>query len=82
VTVAIDGQPSESFDDLGYNLGGQDRAFSTTGSQGSWPWHGTFTTTENSTVTRWGVAVTGSATGNCAARVYGGSDVAGNLVQS
>jgi hypothetical protein len=72
VTVAVDGQPSESFNDLGYNLGGQDRAFSTTGFQGTWPWHGIFTATEGSTVTRWDITVTGSSTSNCAALVYGG----------
>lgn len=54
----------QSFNDLGYNLGGQDRAFPPT-SQGTWPWSGTFTAIEGSNVSQFQVTVTGSSGNNC-----------------
>jgi hypothetical protein len=55
----------QSFNDLGYNLGGQDRAFPASMGQGTWPWTGTFTAIEGTAVSRFEVTVTGSSTGNC-----------------
>jgi hypothetical protein len=65
VSVAIAGQPLLAFNDLAYNQGGQDRAFATTGNQGTWPWQGVFTVNEGGTLTRWDITVTGSSTGDC-----------------
>jgi hypothetical protein len=69
VTVDIQGYPPEKFDDLSYNSGGQDRAFGSTGYQGTWPWQGVFTTNEGGVLTQWTVTMNGSATGDCTAVV-------------
>jgi hypothetical protein len=55
----------QSFNDLAYNSGGQDRAFPASFGQGTWPWTGTFTAIEGTAVSRFEVTVTGSPTGNC-----------------
>jgi hypothetical protein len=55
----------QSFNDLGYNLGIQDRAFPANAGEGTWPWTGTFTAVEGTTVSRFEVTVTGSSTGDC-----------------
>ncbi len=69
VTVAIQGQSTENFNDLAYNQGGQDRAFASTFDQGTWPWQGVFTAVEGATTTQWTVSDTGSAGGDCTVTV-------------
>ena len=70
VTVAVEGYPLLAFDDLSYGSGGQDRAFASTGDQGTWPWQGVFTVDEGGTLTSWNITMDGSSTGNCTAIVY------------
>jgi hypothetical protein len=80
VTVAIDGQPVQAFDDLNYGSGGQDSASFASTPDGTFPFHGVFTVDEGSTLTRWDVTATGSLTGDCTALVYatgGGPGVVG-----
>jgi len=69
VTVDIQGDPEETFDDLSFGSGGQDRAFASTFDQGTWPWQGVFTVNEGGTPTQWTVTMNGSATGDCTAIV-------------
>jgi hypothetical protein len=81
VTVAVEGYPLLAFDDLSYGSGGQDRAFASTGDQGTWPWQGVFTVDEGGTLTRWDITTDGSSTGNCTALVYANGGGTGTTVQ-
>jgi Collagen triple helix repeat (20 copies) len=71
VVNQLDGQPLQTFQDLAFNQGGQDRA-TVNGSTalGAWPWQAVFTANDGGTLTRWNVTVTGSSGGNCTAIVY------------
>jgi sulfur relay (sulfurtransferase) complex TusBCD TusD component (DsrE family) len=69
VSVAIQGQPTETFNDLAYDMGGQDRAFASTNFQGAWPWLGVFTAVEGGKTTQWSVSASGSAGGDCTVTV-------------
>ena len=62
---AVDGRPIDAFNDLAGGLGAQDRAFSSTGYQGTWPWHAVFTAVDGTTISRFDVTMNGSPTGDC-----------------
>jgi hypothetical protein len=61
----VDGRAPQMFSDLQFGLGGMDRAFATTGFQGTWPYHAVFTATEGASVSRFDATVFGSAGGSC-----------------
>jgi hypothetical protein len=81
ITNVVDGYAMQSFEDLGYNLGGQDRAFESTSDQGPRPYHGLFTANEGGTLTQWNVLFTGTASGDCTVVVYANGGGTGLVVQ-
>ncbi len=81
ITNAIDTYLIQSFSDLQYNAGGQDRAFDTTGDQGPRPWHGVFTVNDGGTLSRWDVTFADNASGGCTTIVYAnGEGLSGVIV--